>query len=118
MTFKLSRDPALWLTVIATSIRLIGAFFFEISPEQQAWLNAVATAGASLYVAFAVRRDGQVPALLGFAQAIIALAVGYGADLSAEQQAVIMSIIGALAAAFTRTQVTAKVTADGDKQLA
>lgn len=109
MSFKLGRDPALYLTAFATVVRLVAAFFIDLSPDQQAWLNAVATAVAGLVVAFIVRRDGQVPAILGFVQAVIALAVGFGADLSAEQQAVVMSLIGALAAAFVRTQVVAPV---------
>jgi hypothetical protein len=116
MTFKLSRDPALWLTLFATAVRLGAAFLFEISDEQQAVLNATATAVASLIVAVWVRRDGQVAALLGTAQALLALAIGFGLDVSAENQAVIMSFVGALAAAFIRTQVVAPVSADGDRQ--
>jgi len=113
MSFKLSRDPALWLTLFATAVRLGGAFVIDLSADQQAYLNAGATAVASMIVAVWVRRDGQVAALLGVAQALLALAVGFGADLSAESQAVIMSFVGAVAAAFIRTQVTAPVTADG-----
>jgi hypothetical protein len=117
MSFKLSREPALWLTLFATVVRFGGAFLFEISETQQAVLNATATAVASFIVAFWVRRDGQVAALLGVAQALLALAIGFGLDVSAENQAVIMSMVGALAAAFVRTQVTAKVTPIGDRQV-
>jgi hypothetical protein len=117
MTFKLSRDPALWLTLFATAVRLAAAFLFEITDEQQAVLNAAATAIASLVVALWVRRDGQVAAILGVAQALLALAIGYGLDVSAEGQAVIMSFVGAVAAAFIRTQVTAKVDPVGGRHL-
>ena len=113
---KLSRDPALWLTLVATAVRLLAAFVVHLSDEQQAVLNALATAVAGLVVALVVRRDGQVPAILGVAQAILALAVGFGLDVSAEGQAVIMSFVGALAAAFTRTQVVAPVSAEGARQ--
>jgi hypothetical protein len=116
MSFKLSRDPALWLTLFATAVRLGAAFLFEITDAQQAWLNAAATAIASLIVAVWVRRDGQVAALLGAAQALLALAIGFGLNVSAENQAVIMSFVGAVAAAFIRTQVVAPVNAIGDKQ--
>jgi hypothetical protein len=112
MIFK--RDPALWLFLVATVVRLVSAFFIELSPDQQAWLNAAATGIASLIVALIVKKEGQVPAILGAAQAIIALAVGFGLNLSAEQQAVIMSMIGAVAAMFVRTQVEAPVTINGD----
>lgn len=118
MTFNPNRDPALWLTIVATAVRLVSAFMFNLSTDQQALLNAAATAVASLIVAFWVRRDGQVAALLGVAQALLALAIGFGLDVSAENQAVIMSFVGAVAAAFIRTQVVAPVTALGDKQVA
>lgn len=117
MSFDLRRDPAIWLTLFATAVRLAGAFLFEITDGQQAVLNAAATAVAALIVAVAVRRDGQVAAILGVAQALLALAVGFGLNVSAENQAVIMSFVGAVAAAFIRTQVVAPVTADGDRQV-
>jgi hypothetical protein len=113
---KLSRDPALYLTGFATAIRLAAAFGLNFTETQQTILNATATAVAGLWVALWVRRDGQVAAILGVAQALLALAVGFGLDVSAEGQAVIMSFIGALAAAFIRTQVTAPVTAEGARQ--
>jgi hypothetical protein len=114
--FKPSRDPALYLTAFMTLVRLGAAFGLNFSDEQQAWLNAGATAAAGVIVAIWVRRDGQVAAVLGFIQAMLALAAGFGAHLSAENQALIMSAIGALAAAFVRTQVVAPVSALGDRQ--
>lgn len=114
--FKLSRDPALYLTLVATIVRFAAAFLFHITDSQQAVLNATATAIASFIVAFWVAKDGQVPAILGVAQALIALGVGFGLDVSAENQAVIMSVIGAVVAAFVRTQVTAPVSAEGVRQ--
>ena len=41
-TFKLSRDPALWLTLFATAVRLFAAFVINLTGEQQAVLNAAA----------------------------------------------------------------------------
>jgi hypothetical protein len=113
---KLSRDPALYLTLFATAVRFIAAFWLNFTDGQQAVLNAAATAIAGLIVALWVKRDGQVAAILGVAQALLALAVGFGLNVDAEHQAVIMSVIGAALAAFTRTQVTASVSADGVRQ--
>lgn len=115
MNFSLSRDPALWLTAVATIVRLAAAFWIDLSIEQQAVLNALATAIAGIIVAIIVRKEGQVPALLGFVQAVIALAVGFGAKLSPEAQATIMSAVGALVAAFVRTQVVAPKTIEGTR---
>jgi hypothetical protein len=112
MIFK--REPALWLFLVASVIRLVSAFFVELSPDQQAWLNAAATGICSLIVAVIVRKEGQVPAILGAVQALLALAVGFGLDWSAEQQAIFMSFVGGIAAMFVRTQVVAPVTIEGD----
>jgi hypothetical protein len=101
------REPAVWLTLIATAVRLLGAFVIELTDGQQAVLNAVAAAGAALIVAVMVH-DGQVAAILGFAQALIALAVGFGLHIDADRQAVIMSFVGAAVAMFVRTQVSPK----------
>lgn len=100
------REPAILLTLFATAVRLLGAFVIDLSGDQQAVLNAAATAIAALTVAFMVR-DGQVAAILGVAQALLALAIGFGLDVNAEHQAVIMSFVGAVVAAFVRTQVVA-----------
>jgi hypothetical protein len=113
---RLSRDPALYLTAFATLLRLAAAFWWNVSDDQQAVLNAAATATAGILVAFFVIKDKQVPAILGGVQAVLALAVGFGAHLSAENQALIMSAVGAAIAMFVRTQVDAPVTADGDRQ--
>ncbi len=113
---KLSRDPALYLTGFATALRLLTAFGLNFTEGQQAVMNATATAVAGLVIAVWVRRDGQVAAILGFIQAVLALAVGFGANLSAEQQALLMSFIGTAAAAFIRTQVVAPVSAEGARQ--
>lgn len=114
---KLSRDPALYLTLFATAVRLAAAFWLDLSGDQQAVLNAAATAVAGVVVAFIVVRDRQVPALLGLAQALLALGVGFGFNLSAESQAIIMSAVGGVLALFTRTQVVAPVTATGQPAL-
>jgi hypothetical protein len=109
---QLSREPALYLTLFATAVRLFAAFILHLTGDQQAVLNAAATAIASLIVAVWVARDGQVPALLGVAQALLALAIGFGLNVGAEGQAVIMSFVGAVAAAFVRTQVVARAPAE------
>lgn len=116
MSIKLSRDPALWLFLVATVVRLFSAFVIHVDEETQAYVNAAATAIAGAVIAVIARRDGQVPAILGVVQALLALAVGLGADVSTENQALIMSAISGLAAAFIRTQVVAPVSAEGARQ--
>lgn len=114
---RLSRDPALWLGLIAALVQLTAAFVFPLSVEQQAVLNAVAVAAAGLITAVWVRRDGQAAAVVGLAQAAIAVGLGFGLDISTEGQAAIMAAVSTAAAMFVRTQVTAAVSANGDRQI-
>lgn len=99
------RDPALWLSLAATVIRLAVGFGLPLSVDQQALLNAALAAAVGLIVAFVVKHDGQVAAITGFIATAIALAIGFGLNLSPENQALIMSAVGTFLAAFTRTQV-------------
>lgn len=110
--FKPSRDPAFYVTLFATVVRLVAAFVIDLSADQQTWLNAGAAAVGGLVVAFWVKREGQVAALTGLASALLAIAVGFGANISAEGQAAIMSFVGVAAAAFIRTQVVAPTPAE------
>ena len=110
---KLFREPALLLTLVATAVRLVSAFWVHVSDDQQTWINAAATAVAAAIVAVWVRREGQVPAILGAIQALLALAVGFGLHWTPEQQAIFMSFVGAIAAFYVRTQVVAPVAPDG-----
>ncbi|MFD3363550.1 hypothetical protein ACFWW5_10650 [Streptomyces albidoflavus] len=106
----LNREPALFLTLIAVALKTGAAFGLNVSGEQQAVINAVAAAGVGLLVAV-LASDGIGAAVLGFVQAVIALAVGFGADWSAEQQAIVLSLVAAVVGMFDRTQVTAPVPA-------
>lgn len=102
------RDPALWLGAASVVVKLVAAFWVDLTVDQQSGLNAVAAALVGLIIASVVR-DGQVAAILGLAQAMLALAIGFGLDVGAEHQAVIMSFVGMVVTAFTRTQVTPPV---------
>lgn len=102
------REPALYISLAAVAIKLLAAFVIDLSTDQQSALNAVVAAAAGLLIAQMVK-DGQVAAILGIAQALIALAIGFGLRIDPDGQAVIMSFIGTAAAMFTRTQVTAPV---------
>lgn len=117
MSFKLSRDPALYLFLVATAVKLFSAFVLHVSDNTQAAVNAVAVAVAAAIVALVVKHDGQVAAILGVAQALLALAIGLGLHLTADNQALIMTFLGAIAAAFVRTQVVAPTAATGARQV-
>lgn len=105
------RDPALWLSLLATILRLISAFWLHLSVDQQALLNTLLAAIIGVAVAMLVKHDGQVAAITGFFAALIAAAVGFRFNLSAENQALIMSFVGIVLAFIVRTQVVAAVPA-------
>lgn len=104
------REPALWLALVAVAVKLTSAFWINVSSDQQAVINAAAAAAVGLLVAVSVH-DGLSAAVLGFVQAIVALAVGFGLHWSPDQQALVMTAAAAVVAMWTRTQVTAPVTA-------
>ncbi|KPC68418.1 hypothetical protein ADL35_43700 [Streptomyces sp. NRRL WC-3753] len=81
-----------------------------LNREPALFLTLIAAAGVGLLVAV-LASDGIGAAVLGFVQAVIALAVGFGADWSAEQQAIVLSLVAAVVGMFDRTQVTAPVPA-------
>ncbi|MEV6633865.1 hypothetical protein AB0M54_24250 [Actinoplanes sp. NPDC051470] len=105
--FQLSRDPAFYVGLAAAAIQFFSLFVTELSGGQQAALNAVVVALAGFATALWVRRDGQIAALVGVAQAVVSGVLYFGIDLSAERQASIMALITLVAAAFVRTQVEA-----------
>ena len=109
--FRLARDPALLLTLVASVVRLLAAFKLDFTVEEQSLWNAAAAALAGAAVAVWVKREKQVPAILGALNAVLALAVGYGLHWSPEQQTLIVSAVGAVLAFYTRTQVVAPVPA-------
>jgi hypothetical protein len=103
------REPALWLALVAVAVQLGTAVGLHLTSGQQAGINAGALAVVGLLIAVSVH-DGISAAALGLLQAGIALAVGFGLHWSPEQQSTVMAFAAAIAAMWTRTQVTAKVT--------
>jgi hypothetical protein len=104
------REPAAWAGLLAVSVKLLFAFVVHLNGDHQALANALVAALAGLFVAM-VTHDGVSAAILGVAQALLALAVGYGLKWSPDQQAVVMSAASAVLAMFVRSQVTAPVPA-------
>ncbi|MHA6765285.1 hypothetical protein [Streptacidiphilus sp. PAMC 29251] len=104
------REPVLWLALIAVIVKFVSAFWLHTSADQQAVINAAAAAAVGLLVALSTH-DGVNAAILGFVQALVALGVGFGLHWAPDQQALVMSLATAVLAMFTRTQVTAPVSA-------
>lgn len=110
----LGREPAALLALVAVAVKLVSAFWWHASVVHQAQVNTAAAALVAVGIALAAH-DSLGPALLGALQAVLAAAVGFGLHWSADQQALVMSAAAALLAMWTRTQVTAKVSAAGQR---
>ena len=108
------REPAAWAALASIVIQTLGAFVADFDHQTQAWVNAVVLAVLGLVVAFMVH-DGVIAAISGLAQAVITLSVGLGLDWSAEKQALVLSLITALAQFAVRQSVTAPVPASAVK---
>jgi hypothetical protein len=102
------REPAAWAALASILLQVIGAFVADFDTETQAWVNAVVIAVLGLIVAVTVH-DGVIAAITGLAQAVLTLAAGLGLDWSAERQALILSLITAVAQFAVRQVVTAPV---------
>lgn len=102
------REPALLAMLVGIAIKLIAAFWIDINIEQQALLNAAVAAIIGCLVAV-VTRNGESAGILGLAQALLALAIGLGLHMAAENQALVMSFVATAVAMYERTQITAPV---------
>jgi nicotinamide riboside transporter PnuC len=107
----LGREPALWAGLAKAAIITVATFIFPLTTDQQGVLNALVAAVLGLVVAFAVSAEKAVPFLLGLLEAIIAVAVSFGANLPPTSQLVVMGLAAAIVAMFTRTQVVAPIPA-------
>lgn len=102
------REPAITATsLLAPLVGMIVLLVAGLSAEQQAVWNAVAVAVAGLITAAIVIRERLAPAIMGLAQAVLALLAVYGFGLSAEQSTGVMAFVAVAVGAYVRTQVSA-----------
>lgn len=113
----LGREPAVWAAIVAVVVQFVSAFVVDVDADVQTGVNVAAAALLGLLVAWKVH-DGQIAALIGFAQAALALGMNLGLDWSADKQAASMAFITVVAQAFVRTQVTAPVPAPATRAVA
>ncbi|MFF9003680.1 hypothetical protein ACF1GW_38945 [Streptomyces achromogenes] len=105
-TLLFGREPAAWLTLVAVAVKLLTAFGLDVTSDQQATINAVAAAAMGVLIAI-LAHDGLGAAIIGFAQAALALALGFGLNWGTDRQAVVMAAVTVVVGMWDRTQVTA-----------
>jgi uncharacterized membrane protein YvlD (DUF360 family) len=107
------REPAVVLAAVAGLIQVVSAFVLPLTLVQQGVLNAIVVAAIGVWTAAKVAQDQLLPAVVGFVQAGLSLALAFGVSMTPENQSVLMGAVATALALFVRTQVTAKVPASG-----
>lgn len=116
MSWKVfGRDPILFMNLLAAVIAGVADFALPLTDTHQSLLNAAAFGILNVVAAFKVH-DGQMVAITGAFKALIALALGFGLKLTADQQVTLMALVGALGALLMRPQVVSKVPASPEVQ--
>lgn len=103
------REPVYILAAVAIALKLASAYGLDVSGDQQALINTALACIVAVASAVVLRNGALGAAILQLASAGLALFVGFGLDLSAEQQAGWMSLVAAVLALFEHREVTAPV---------
>lgn len=101
------REAAMIPALIAAVIQFFLPFLVNVDGETISAINAALGFTAGVVTAFLVSADHGLAVLAGSANAIIQLAAGFHWAFSSAQEAALGTFLTMLAAAFTRTQVTA-----------
>ncbi|TXS44926.1 hypothetical protein [Streptomyces sp. OR43] len=103
------REPVYILAFVAIVLKLGAGYGLNVSDEQQTLINT-ALACAVAIISAIVLHDGAVgAAIVNFAQAALALFLGYGLDMTAQEQAGWMAAVAGAVALWEHREVTAPV---------
>ncbi|MET9189573.1 hypothetical protein ABZX63_30565 [Streptomyces tendae] len=105
------REPVYLLAAIAIALKLASAYGLNVTADQQALINTALSCIVAVASAILLRNGALGAAILQLASAGLALFVGFGLDLGAEQQAGWMSLVAAVLALFEHREVEAPVPA-------
>jgi hypothetical protein len=112
----LGREPVYLLAFVAVALKLASAYGLDVSAEQQAVIMAVLSGAVALVEAIVLRTGAAAAAIINLAQSGLALFLGFGLAMTAEQQALWMLVVEGAVAIFLRREVTAPVAALGIEQ--
>lgn len=104
------REPAVFWSLVATLVQAV-LLLFPWSDEVHGAVNAGVLALAGFLTAAWVSVDAALPALVGLIKAVFAVLLVFGWGVPDHVQVAILAIVGAAAAFWVRTQVTARVSA-------
>lgn len=105
------REPVVILAAVAVFLKLLAAYGVGVSETQQTLINTALACVVAIVSAIVLKTGAVYAAILQFAQAGLALFVGFGLDMSATEQAGWMSLVAAVLAVVEHPAVTAPVPA-------
>ncbi|MFD5899048.1 hypothetical protein [Streptomyces sp. NPDC060366] len=103
------REPVVVLGAVAVFLKLLAGNGVNVSETQQTLINAFLACAVAVASAVVLKNGAVYAALLQFSSAALALFVGFGLDMSTEQQAGWMAFVSAVLAVVERREVTAPV---------
>lgn len=110
------REPAVIAALIATVLQYVNTVWLHWSDGQTAVINAAISLVLGAVAAGLVSVDRLLPFLAGIAQAVIDVALAFGAHWSQGSILAFMAVVnGALAFFGVRPQVVASVAPDGTR---
>lgn len=101
----LIREPALLIDLAETVVIALVAFGFALSGDQQNYIVAAVVAALGLAKAF-LTRPFAVAALTDFGRAALVLLASFGVGLTADQIAVLVTLLGTVTTVVIRAQIT------------
>jgi hypothetical protein len=99
------REPALALGVVSGAIQFLASTVLPLTDTQQGVLNVAVSALVGLVVAVRVKGGTWAAALLALVQALIAAALAFKFDLSADVQVGVMVLVTTVLGFVTRQVV-------------
>jgi hypothetical protein len=105
------REPVTILAFIAVALKLSSAYGLNVDADTQALIMTFLSCGVAVASAFVLKTGAAFAAIVNFAQAALALFMGFGLEMTAEQQALWMLLVEGAVAFFVRREVTAPVPA-------
>jgi hypothetical protein len=105
------REPVILLAFVAVALKLASAYGLDVTAEQQAVIMAVLSGIVALAEAIVLRTGAAAATIINLAQGLLALFLGFGLEMTAEQQALWMLAVEGAVALFLRREVTAPVPA-------
>ncbi|MGQ4353140.1 hypothetical protein [Streptomyces drozdowiczii] len=103
------REPVYILAFIAIVLKLGAAYGLDVTDQQQTLINTVLACAVAIASAIVLHTGAVGAAIINFAQAALALFLGFGLNMTAQEQAGWMAAIAGAVALWEHREVTAPV---------